>query len=348
MDVTLHFVLIGLCLLVVAFLAGMETGVVAINRLRLLHRRRNGSRAAATIERFLRQPELLLGTTLVGSNLCLVVISTLAASLAESRWGKLGQLLTTAAVAITILVFGEYLPKAWFSSRPLQRCLPWAGLLELAERLMRPGARLVMWLTRWATPADPQAHNNPFVTREHLHLLARDSEAEGQISTFERLIIQRTLDLQLKTAADIMTPLAQVLSVRSNDDIAAAIEAVRRHGHKKVPVFGEGGSCVGVLYMQEVLGIGPSVAAQPATRHMQPPFFIDCCLPADEVLPLLRRHRRHLGVVRTAGGEVRGIITVENVLKLLLGNLPAYANSERKADPGGAIVAPPTATTAAP
>jgi len=338
----LQLALLVLCLGGGGLLAGIETGVISINRLRLMHRARNGSRRARLIGDFLRQPDRLLATTLVGTNLFHVIFTTLLASFAEQRWGDWGQALAAVVAALLVLVAGEYLPKVWFSSRPLERCLPLAGLLRAAEWLCQPLATLVMALTRWASPHQRSGGRNPFVTREHLQMLTRDSEAGGQISTFERLMIQRVLDLQLKTAADILTPLDRVARVRADATVSAAIQAVRGQGHMKIPVFSaDDATCVGVLYMQDVLAKALDWERESVARHLQPPFFLDDDVRADDVLPLLRRHRQHIAMVRDREGRVRGIVTIENVLKILVGNLPATATGERKADPGAAIVAPP-------
>ena len=342
--ILLELVLILVCLCGSAFFSGIETGIISIDRLRLMHRARNGSASARIIEGFLRQSDRLLGTTLVGNNIVNTVIATLAAALAQARWGANGQAAAGVVAAIAVLVFGEYLPKAWFSSRPLERCLPFARALRAAEVLLKPLAAFVMRVTQWTLPTRGGAKRTPFVTREHLHLLTRDSEAGGQISTFERLMIGRVLDLQVKTAAEIMIPLGKVACVRAPATLADAVACVRNRGHMKLPVFSEDGSrCIGVLYTQEVLANLLESGTEPVTRHMKPPFFIADHTRADDVLPLLRRNRQHLALIRGADGQVLGIVTVENILKILVGNLPASASGERKTEPSPAIVPPPSA-----
>ncbi len=333
-----------------AFFSGIETGVISINRLRVLHRARNGSRQARIVSDYLRHTDRLLGTTLVGNNLVNVAISTLTASLAETYWGRWGQGLAAVVVALLIIVFCEYLPKNWFSSRPLERCLPFARLLRGSEWLLHPLASFVMAITKLAVPGGNRGGRSPFVTREHLQILTRDSEADGQISAFERLMIHRVLDLQVKTAGEILTPIDKVARVRRTASVADAIEVVRGHGHLKIPIFtDEDTDCVGVLYMQDVLSKDLDWEREPVAKHMLPPFFIDQTLRADDVLPLLRRHRQHIAFVRTREGRVCGIVTVENVLAFLMGNLPANATGERKSERGPMVVGvPPSARTTTP
>lgn len=339
--VTLQLLLILLALVVVAFLSGIETGIVAINRLRLMHKARNGERSALIIEGFLRDTDRLLGTTLVGSNLMSVAIATLAAALTERYWGHQWQVVTSLLVALLVLVLGEFMPKAWFTSRPLERCLTFARPLQAVEFLLQPLARFCTLCTTWLAAGNRQPQRSQFVTREHLHLLTQASEAGGQISTFERLMISRVLDMQMKTAAEIMTPLRQVAAVDERDTIADALEKVRQQGRMKLPVFAADGRCLGVVPMQQVLALLPGPESDPVVQYMKPPFFIADTVRADDVLPLLRRQRQRIAMIRNSAGEVLGIVTIENVLKILIGNLPATASGERKAEPSPAIVTPP-------
>ena len=98
--ILLELALILACLCGSAFFSGIETGIISIDRLRLMHRARNGSAAARIIEGFLRQSDRLLGTTLVGNNIVNNVIATLAAVLAQARWGREGQAVPTSIPTI--------------------------------------------------------------------------------------------------------------------------------------------------------------------------------------------------------------------------------------------------------
>ena len=136
------------CVSASAFFAGIETGVISMNRLRLLHRARLGSRNAKLLSGYLREPERLLGTTLVGCNLMSVVLSTLATDMG-APFGSAGIGAAAAFTTLILLLFGEFLPKSWFGSRPLERCVPAAPLLRFCELLFLPLSKLLMLATSW-------------------------------------------------------------------------------------------------------------------------------------------------------------------------------------------------------
>lgn len=323
MNIPIEFHIMLVCLLLQAFLSGIELGVISINRHRLMHLARIDARGARIIEGYLHDTTRLLGTTLVGTCLMLVIISTLAESLAEHHLNRTGQAVSAVLVSLLLLVFGEYLPKIWFNSRPIERCLPLAKLLFFIERMLGPLVRLVMALTRWASPRRQKGGDNLFVTREHIQSLVQDSAAGGQITAFERLMINRVLDLQRKTAADVMTPLRQLVHVHEDAPLSECCALAQQSGHTRLPILdATDGDCIGIVHLLDVLATIDDPAAVAVRSCMSPPFFVLPDLHADDLLPVMRRNHQPMAVVRDASGRVLGVVTQENIVRSLLGDLP--------------------------
>lgn len=323
MNIPVEIHVIALCLLAQAFLAGIELGVISINRHRLLHLVRSGAPGARLIQAYLHDPSRLLGTTLVGTCLTLVTISTLSESLAEAHLGRIGQSICAIVVSLLLLVLGEYLPKVWFNSRPIERCLPFAKLLRLFERLLQPLVKVTLFMTRWVAPVGHSEQQSLFVTREHIQSLVQDSAAGGQISGFERLMINRVLDLQMRTAAEVMTPLKQVVHAHDDSTLEQCSELAFKSGHLRLPVLDpDDGTCVGILHLLDVLVQREAGApSQSAGECMKPPFFVGAGIHADDLLPLMRRNRQPMAVVRDDSGKVLGLVTQENIVNYLIGSL---------------------------
>ena len=335
-----RLLLLVLCHALCAFFAGLETGIISVNRLRLLHLARSGDRRARLLAEYVRDPDRLLGTMLVGCNLASVAISVVSAGLAQSLWGTAGLGVSSAVSTATILVFGEFLPKAWFSARPLSRGLPFAHALRAAEVVLFPVSWLLMRLTDFFAPAPRGGPGGGrMVTREHLQLLARNSEAGGQISPLEGLLISRALALQTKTALDVMTPLAKTDTLAPDSTLADVSALVARTGHGKFPVIDPAtGLCTGVFYVQDVLA---RISGNPDDRvsdFARKPFYVRAAMRADDILPHLRRGGQRLGVVRDASGRLRGIVTIDAILGIIVGNLPRDTSGDRRADKDAAVV----------
>ena len=333
-------VLLVLCHACCAFFAGMETGVVSINRMRLLHLARGGDSRARLLAQYIRDPDRFLGTLLVGGNLASVAISTLAAGIAWSLWGARGLGLSSAVSTATILVFGEFLPKAWFGSRPLSRCLPFARLLRATELVLLPTSKLFVSVAGLFVPVSgTNAASGRLVTREHLQWLARNSEAGGLISPLEGLMINRALALQAKTALDVMTPMDAVVTLAPDSQLADVSALVAKTGHGKFPVIDKAtGKCFGVLHVQDVLARISGNPDDAALEFARKPFYVRSSARADDILPLLRRNGQRLGVVRDKSGRLCGIVTIDAMLATIVGNIPRDTTGDRKADKDAPVV----------
>ena len=307
-----------------AFFAGIETGVISIHRMRLRHFVRKGSPGSGILQSFLDEPDRLLGTTLVGTNVFVVVISVVSASLAVDLIGEWGEPVATAVMAVMVLVFCEYLPKAWFHSRPLERCRRFAHVLRLSELVLAPVSRLVIWITRALVPGPARSFSEPapFVTKEDLKVLAHEGEKDGVLSPRERSMIHRVIDLSRKRARDIMVPATQMSCVDSDTDIAGFFEKARATNFSRMPmVERESGRTIGVVNLFYVLSSGTVDTRQPVSAFVRPPLFVPENMPVDDILPRMRRFRQPMCLVTDGDGTVTGLLTTEDILRVIVGRL---------------------------
>ena len=147
-----ELIIIVICMIGHAFFAGIETGVISIHRMRLRHFVKHGAPGAKILEGFLKSPDRLLGTTLVGTNICTVIISVAAAAMADNLVPRYGSIISTMLVAVLLLIFAEYLPKAWFHSRPIERCRRFSGTLRITELVLWPFSKTLIWTTNLSKP----------------------------------------------------------------------------------------------------------------------------------------------------------------------------------------------------
>lgn len=341
--IELKIVLLVVCLLFSAFFSGMETGIVSVSRLRLLHLVRNGDRNANLIFRYISDPDKLLGTMLVGNNIVNVIISTVLTALAieiASQHSVATALTVSSAIStIALLVFGEFLPKAWFSSRPLSRCLPFATLLRFIEWLLTPLSLIMLFITEHLLPSDEQdGASGKIVTREHLQWLARNSEASGLISPLESLMISRSLALQTKTASTIMTPMSKVKALSPDSTLGDVSKLAISSGHGKFPVIDSvANECKGILYVQDVLARISGNPDDKVIDFVREPFYINNSARADDILPLLRHKGQRMAIVRDNAGVLQGIVTIDAILGIIVGNLPRDTTGDRKAEKAAVV-----------
>lgn len=319
-----EIVVILVCLLGEAFFAGMETGVISIHRMRLRHFVRRGTPGAQLIEDYLNNPDRLLGTTLVGTNLSVVVLSVVAASMGARLVGAWGETLSSAVVTLVVLVFCEYLPKSWFHSRPIERTRRFAAVLRASEWVMWPLSRGIIGLTRLLVPGSARSFSSPapFVTREDLKLLAHEGERDGVLSPRERFMIHRVFELSGKQASQIMVPGDRMTAVTTDTTVDEFCRIARRTLYTRMPVYDPARKAyAGVVNIFSILSVQTADAAKTVAEYVRPPLFVPAAMPVDDILPLMRRSRQPMCLVRNETDEVVGLLTTEDILEEIVGTL---------------------------
>ncbi len=319
-----HLLLILFCMVAHAFFAGIETGVISIHRMRLRHFVRQGHQRARLLEAFTENFDRLLGTTLVGTNICVVVTSVATASLALQIGVPGGQAVSSPVVAAFVIVFCEYLPKAWFRARPLERCSRFAPLLRAAEWLFRPLSALIISAARLLTPGDRDktfSRPAPFVTRDDLKTLAREGEKDGVLSAKERYMIHRVIELSSVKAAGVMVPLEKIIAVEDDLAVEAFFELARKTGLTRFPCISrQTRAFTGIVNVFNVLSAGDGAAGKTVREFIRPPVFIPASMPADRIIPQMRHGRQPMCLVRDKD-KVIGLVTTEDILRIIVGKL---------------------------
>lgn len=318
----LIFIIAGL--LGSAFFSGIETGVISINRLRLKHYLRKGDRRAVILNYYLEDSDRLLGATLVGNNICNVVVTVTSASIAVRLFGVSGEAVSAFVVVVLLLVFGEYFPKAWFSSKPYYRSVGFADLLRFMDGLLRPLSYLLVGLTKIFVPGPARSFVKPlpFVTRDDLKMLTKDSEQSGVLSKRETWMIHRVFELSVKKAAQIMIPIEDAAKVERNMPVEDFLSFARDRKVTRMPVYDqESGEYIGIVNVMYILSSLPSAAEKNVGAFVRPVAFIAPDMPVDDIFPKMRRSSQPMILVRSDAGKVLGLITTEDILEEIVGKL---------------------------
>jgi len=312
------------CMVFNALFSGLETGVISIHRMRLLHRVKQGEPRAKRLADWLWNTDRLLGTTLVGTNICVVMNSVVSATLADRLIGPWGEALSTVVVALSVLVFCEYLPKAWFHSRPLERCLPFVGFLSVAERILKPVSVPVLALTRLLLPGPSSvlSKTDPFVSRDELKALAGEGVRNGVLSRHESDMIRRVFGLSGTRVRQVMVPRDRMTVVSSTATLDEFLQVARTAGYTRYPLQdATSGAFVGILNVFYVLASrdmdGRTGEILPLVRSA---LFVGPDDLVVDVLPRLRRARQPMCLVRDAAGTVVGMLTTDDIANHVVGS----------------------------
>ena len=313
-----------LCLVAVGFFSGVESGMLNVSRARMMSLVRAGSPRATKLAKSLADMPRVITTVLIGTNLFSVLASTLSAAICMRIFPGSAALrgLWSAVVALAVLFGSEYMPKLFFTTRPIRRLLLFTPAYRFSEKVLSPVASVFQALVRVMFRQSASRRPRKLgMSRDGLRTLVADNENGARLSGFERRLIERVLALQTKFAEELMTPIDRTDKVRVNTPLSECLALARRSGHVHLPVFDVSGHKVmGALDMLSLLRLaGGDVPEGVAGEAARPPLVISSRTRADDILPMMRRlHTPVAAVEDKSAGRVVGLITEENILQALM------------------------------
>lgn len=318
----LMFILLGLA--ASFFFAGIETGMVSLNRLRLRHQVERRDRRAMILAGFLEDTDRLLGTTLIGNNLANVMVAVGVSVLVARAGGRgyLIELVVTVLVALGVLIVAEIVPKTLYRRYSFRLCESSADLLAAVAWLFAPAVVVFSWLLRrFSRGPEEVARLTPaYLSREELKVLARQGAAEGQLTPDASAMIGSVFDFQLKTVQEVMVPLAQTVTVPPDLPVEQIFALSERTEFARFPVL-DRGRVVGIVNVYEILFDDRPYAGKTAADLMRPAQFVRGTDRVDHILPVLRASRHPISIVVNPAGEPIGIITIEDIVEEIVGDI---------------------------
>jgi putative hemolysin len=309
------------------FLSGMETGVFALSRLRIRHLMRAGNPRARALLGYLEKPERFLWTILVGNTLANVMVSSIGVMwLYESLRGR--PVLLVAALVLGVLVFYavcELLPKMLFRHHPNRLCMALVAPFRMVDVALRPVVVLVTALSRlWLQWSGGQRFTGRlFGNRDELRQLMQDS-AHG-LTSEERTMINRVLDLQNLTVRDVTIPMASVAAVAESMPVAEVKTFSMTCGFSRLPVWKlEAGQrrISGVLSVWSVL-YAEEKSGGVARDFVKPALYLDDGTRLEVALNQMQRTGQRLAIVLDRERRELGVISLQDVLKVIFGGVKA-------------------------
>ena len=310
-------ILIIVAIILSALFAGLETGVVSLNRVRLRVRARRGDVGAGVLLRLLQRPARLLSTFLVGNTLCNVGGGALASYWAVERLGNetTGSLVATLAMSATFLVFSEVAPKTYFRIRA-ERVVPkYLWFIRSAQWIFLP----VVWLTSALFHVVAgRSGRSPFVTRDELRQIVR--EGGGGLGVREKRMLQSVFDFGQTVIREVMIPLPEVVSLPESARTEDLLELVRARRYTRIPVYrGRVDAIVGLVTVFDVL-YDPEPAPD-VSRYRRPIHIVPETSPINRVLVDLQRRRESMALVVNEFGACIGVVTLEDIVEEIMGEL---------------------------
>ena len=323
---TASFVLLVLSLILSAFFSASETAILTMNRFKLEHLERRGDKKAPILKSLRLKPDRFLASVLVGNNF----VNSAAASLATYIFGvMLGNsaeaiFLATVTATIVLLIFAEITPKTFASHYP-----------ERVGHLFLHPIRGVMWIL---TPfvlvitqisrrllrlfgQDP-AQISDKLSEEEFRSILKSGAEESDIAQARKVMLSRILEMSDKRVKDVMIPrpMVTMIDIASGDE--RILETVVQSGYSRIPVYaGHDDNIIGIAHAKDLLGLLQRGEGPDVKKVLRRPFFIPASSPVEKALNEFQKARVHMGVVVDEYGGIEGMVTLEDLLEEIVGEI---------------------------
>jgi Mg2+/Co2+ transporter CorB len=324
----LSILAILVCLLLSFFFAGSETALMAFSRARMLRLEKTGNRRAGVVNRLLETRERLIGALLLGNNAVNILASSLATSVFLLWFGDVGVIYATVVMTVLVVVFAEVLPKTAAINDADRIALMAARPIDWVVRLLGPVLTAIEAVVRRVLKLIGVRTNDEHLLSAHEELRGAVDllHKEGSVGKLDRDMFGGLLDLRDLNVSDVMIHRTEMITVNVDDSPEAVVAAVLAAPVTRVPLWRESSeNIVGVLHAKDLLravqAADGDLAKVDIASLARPPWFVPDIRPLSEQLKAFRRRKTHFALVVDEYGEVMGIVTLEDILEEIVGDI---------------------------
>jgi Mg2+/Co2+ transporter CorB len=316
---------VGLLIVASAFFSSAETALTAASDARMRQLANKGNKRAKIVEKLRADREGLIGSILIGNNAVNVLGSAIATSFAIALFGEGGLVWATIGMTVLLVVFAEVMPKTYAFTYADSYALRIAPLLQLVVGALSPLSAGIRLLATQIIRPNPDAHEN---REEELRGLIELQGTDGNADDRERkAMLSSILDLNEISVEAIMTHRGTVSMINADDQVEDILRYVLNSPHTRHPVFsGKSDNIVGVLHVKDLLrAVGEAETSMILPETVQniasDAYFIPETTLLFDQLQAFRSRREHFAVVVDEYGDFRGIVTLEDILEEIVGDI---------------------------
>ena len=315
--------LIALVILVAfsAFFSASETAFSSLNQIRLKSRAEDGDKAAARVLAMSEQYDKLLSTILIGNNIVNIGAASIATVLFTKALGEeRGATVSTIVLTIVVLVFGEVSPKSIAKEMPETIATAVSPFLNLLMTLFTP----LTWLfSQWKKLLNHFIHSSEedTITEGELMTMVSEAENDGELTDRESQLIRSAIEFDDVEVEEILTPRVDVIAVEDDITLEELARTFAESGYSRLPVYhGTIDNIIGVVHEKDFY-LGRLKKETTLEDLIKPTLYTTGSTQISQLLRILREQHHHMAVVVDEYGGTEGIITLEDILEELVGEI---------------------------
>lgn len=331
MSIAIILTLVALVVLIAlsAFFNGSETALTAVSRARMHALDQEGNPRAKLVNKILSSPEKMIGAVLLGNTLVDVLASALASGVAVLLVGEVGVIYASIVMTILIVIFASVLPKTYAMAYSDRMALTIAPVLRVIIAVLDPIVRVIEFVVRLIlkmTPTRVDDEANILAAHEEIRGTIELQTKEGAVARFDAEMLGGVLDLRELEVADIMIHRTKMEMVNADDPPQKILDDLLRSQYTRVPIWkDEPENIVGVLHTKDLLSAlgraGWDVSRLDIMSFASAPWFVPDSNTVKDQLNQFLKQKAQMALVVDEYGEVQGLITLEDILEEIVGQI---------------------------
>lgn len=321
-EIVTMCVIVALLIALSAFFSATETSISFANKIRIQQKADKGNKKAKTAMYVIKNFDNALTTILICNNVVNLSCSSIATVLCVRIWGDLGSAIATGATTFLVLTFGEVLPKCFAKEHCDSFAMKTAGFLKLLMLIFTPIVFFFVKLKSSVLKLFGGSEHTPSVTENELKYIVESIEEEGVLEESESEMVRSALDFDDKTVEEILTPRVDVTTIDVNETPENIKSIIIENRYSRIPVYEKTvDHIVGILHTRDYLE-GLADGKAPKIKDMMvPAHFVFKTQQLSKTLSTFKRNKIHLAVVTDEYGGTLGIVTMEDLLEEIVGDI---------------------------
>jgi magnesium and cobalt exporter, CNNM family len=324
MNILITLLIMLLLLLIKGFFSGSEIALVSSDKIKLRHQARMGNKGAQAVLKLFKTPDVLLGTTLVGTNIATVALTTIGTLLMVEHLGEDGDIYALLLYSPLFLIFGEIVPKSIYQQNATYIAPLIVRVLQFFTWLFYPVififSRTARLVSRWI--GGEKSDSSLFISREQMRSIVEMAEMGSNLDVFDRYRIKRAIRFSDTTVGQVMTPVADMIALEKKSSLANALQLAKTMGFRDIPVYDNNiSNIVGMLSLSPWAILDLDQTEQKLTAHLSTALFVTENQYLEELFPLLEQHNCHTAIAVDEYGSCIGMIDKMDLFEEVVGDL---------------------------
>ena len=342
-----QIIVLAILILINAFFAATEIAFISLNDAKIEKQAKEGNKKAKQIKKMLREPSKFLATIQIGITLAGFLSSAFAADafaddlapmlqnlipLGLTAWRNISIILITIILSYFSLIFGELVPKRLAMRNSEKIAFGTIGIIRTISIITAPFVKLLTASTNGVSKLfGISGTDEETVTEEEIRMMVDVGEEKGSIKEEERELINNVFEFNDKVVSEIMIHRKDIYAIDINSDIDNILKELDEYKYSRIPVYEENiDNIVGMLFIKDLLANVNKKEKVKIAKIIREPYFVSENKPIDELFRDLQKNKHQLAIVLDEYGGTAGLVTMEDIIEELVGNIFDEYDEEEK------------------